>query len=100
MPSRTENIKDNLVVQIKKMYRECNEKSFETRARYRDDYIVAQNKKGGVERQIKSIQNWLSNHNHKFIDTDRTENVRKRSPCNEKGQRTVRVLQGGRYQDI
>lgn len=36
MPTRVENIKDNLVVQVKKLYRECNEKSFETRARYRD----------------------------------------------------------------
>lgn len=36
MSTRVENIKDNLVVQVKKLYRECNEKSFETRARYRD----------------------------------------------------------------
>ena len=42
-----------------------------------NDYIVSQNKKRGVERQIKSIQNWLSNHNHKFIDIDRTEKVPK-----------------------
>lgn len=41
------------------------------------DYIVSRNAKGGVERQIKSIQNWLSNHNGKFIDTDRTEKVQK-----------------------
>lgn len=36
MQSKVDNIKDNLVVQVKKLYRECNEKSFETRARYRD----------------------------------------------------------------
>lgn len=36
MSSRVENIKGNLVVQVKKLYRECNEKSFETRARYQD----------------------------------------------------------------
>lgn len=36
MNTRTENIKDNLMVQVEKLYRNCNEKSYETRARYRD----------------------------------------------------------------
>jgi len=39
MTDRTENIKNNLEIQIKKMYRNCNEKSFEMRARYRDATI-------------------------------------------------------------
>jgi len=42
-----------------------------------NDYIISQNKKYGVERQIKSIQNWLSNHRSKFVDSDRTDNIRK-----------------------
>jgi len=41
-----------------------------------NDYIISQNKKYGVERQIKSIQNWLSNHRYKFIDSDRTKIVK------------------------
>jgi len=39
MTERTENIKNNLEIQMKKLYRNCNEKSFETRARYRDATI-------------------------------------------------------------
>ena len=40
-----------------------------------NDYVITNNVKGGVEKQIKSIQNWLSNHRYKFIDSDRTKTV-------------------------
>lgn len=38
-----------------------------------NDYIIAQNAKSGVQRQIKSFQNWLSSHSKKFIDENRSD---------------------------
>lgn len=35
------------------------------------DYIISENKYRGVELQKKSIQSWIYNHRHKFIDKDR-----------------------------
>ena len=41
-----------------------------------DDYIIAEQFKGGVKKAIKRIQNWIYNHRSKFMSPDRALEVR------------------------
>ena len=39
------------------------------------EYAIAQNKKYGVQKEIDSLKNWMTNNRHKFTDKDRTSKV-------------------------
>ena len=39
------------------------------------EYAIAQNKKYGVQKEIKSLKNWMTNNRHKFTDKDRKSKV-------------------------
>ncbi len=41
-----------------------------------NDYLICDNYKASVKREMKSLGNWMNNHKHKFADPNRTNEVR------------------------
>ncbi len=40
------------------------------------DYVICDNVKYSVQREEKSLENWMNNHKHKFTDPHRSEEIR------------------------
>ena len=40
------------------------------------DYVICDNHKNSVKRELKSLENWMNNHKQKFTDPNRAEEVR------------------------
>lgn len=46
------------------------------RGKLSNDYLICDNYKASVKREMKSLGNWMNNHKHKFTDPNRTNEVR------------------------